>query len=203
MSEYFEFQRSKRFSDPMQDYYHRTQQKFNKHEPLDRRRALNSFKDIIGASMNFALKDKSCCNDDEFLYRFLYARKFECEAALELLIDYFLFKQRNSQLLHRLSIFDGRIQLVLRDGNPAVLKQRDRRGRKVIVFTTSNWEPTTYSLEDVYRAFLLTLDKLLENKQNQALGFVVIVDWTNFTLRQSSYLTPKILKLMIEGLQVS
>lgn len=49
---------------------------------------------------------------------------------------------------------------------------------------------------------LLTLEKLLENKQNQANGFVAIVDWTNFTLRQSAHLNPKILKLMIEGLQV-
>ena len=56
---------------------------------------------------------------------------------------------------------------------------------------------------DVYRAFLLTLDKLLEKIKNQMLGFVVIVDWTNFTYRQSTHLSPKILKLMIEGLQVS
>lgn len=97
---------------------------------------------------------------------------------------------------------DETIQLALRDGFPGVLTDRDRRGRKVLVFFTSNWDHNNYSLLTVYRAMLLSLEKLLEDKQNQANGFVAVVDWTNFTFRQSSHLNPKVLKLMIEGLQV-
>ncbi|XP_055852731.1 clavesin-2-like isoform X1 [Episyrphus balteatus] len=202
MSEYFEFQMNKRYLDTGSlSYLSRQQQPFNKNEARDRRKALIALKDMIGASMNFALKDKSCCTDDDFLNRFLYARKFRCNEAFELIINYHSYKQRNKVLLQKLNIFDETIQMALRDGNPCILKERDRRGRKVILFNTVNWEPTKYTAEDVYRAFLLTLDKLLEEKQNQALGFVVIVDWTNFTLRQSSHMQPKILKLMIEGLQ--
>jgi len=176
---------------------------FNKHDGNERYRALCILKDLIGASRDLALRDKSCHDDDEFLYRFLFARKFNVTEAFQLLISYQLYRQKNHELLQRLCILDDTIQMALRDGFPGVLKNRDRRGRKVLVFFTANWDYTKYSLLSVYRAMLLTLEKLLENKQNQANGFVAIVDWTNFTLRQSAHLNPKILKLMIEGLQVS
>ncbi|XP_054743649.1 clavesin-2-like [Anastrepha obliqua] len=167
----------------------------------DRQGKLDLFREMIGASVNLALRDKSCCMDTNFLNRFLYAKKFDCEAALDLLIKYLLFKENNKHILQRLSIFDENIQTSLRDGNPSVLKQRDRKGRKVLTFAAANWDVNKYSSDDVFRAMLLSLDKLLENVENQALGFVVIVDWTNFTYKQSTHLSPKLLKLMIECLQ--
>lgn len=176
---------------------------FNKNEPTDRSRALILLKERIGASIDYALKDKSCCQDDEFLLRFLYARKFNIDDAFQLIINYHSYRQRNGAILQRLSVLDEPIHLSLREGFPGILADRDRRGRKVLVFFTANWDHSLYSLVTVYRAMLLSLEKLLEDKQNQANGFVAIVDWTNFTLRQSSHLNPKVLKLMIEGLQVT
>ncbi|XP_062546914.1 clavesin-2-like [Armigeres subalbatus] len=174
---------------------------YNKNEPTDRSRALKALKELIGASIDYALKDKSCFQDDEFLLRFLYARKFNVDDAFQLVINYHAYRQRNGPLLQRLSVLDENIQLALRDGFPGVLPNRDRRGRKVLIFLAGNWDYSSYSLVTVYRAMLLSLEKLLEDKQNQANGFIAIVDWTNFTFRQSSNLNPKVLKLMIEGLQ--
>lgn len=176
---------------------------FNKHDANERYRALLILKDLIGASRDLALRDKSCYDDDEFLYRFLFARKFNVTEAFQLLISYQLYRQKNHELLQRLCVLDETIQMALRDGFPSVLKSRDRRGRKVLLFFASNWDYTQYSLLTVYRSMLLTLEKLLESKENQSNGFVVIVDWTNFTLKQSAHLNPKILKMMIEGLQDS
>lgn len=172
-------------------------------EPTEMNQALHQLKELIGASMDYALKDKSCCQDDEFLTRFLFARKFDVAQAFQLVINYHAFRQNNGLLLQRLSALDESIQMALREGYPGVLKERDRRGRTVLVFFTANWDPSLYNLLTVYRAMLLSLEKLLGDKQNQANGFVAIVDWTNFTLRQSSHLNPKVLKMMIEGLQVS
>jgi hypothetical protein len=176
---------------------------FNKHDANERYRALCIIKDLIGASRDLALRDKSFYSDDEFLYRFLFARKFNVTEAFQLLINYQIYRQKNHDLLLRLCVLDENIQMALRDGFPFVLKNRDRRGRKVLVFFATNWDYTQYSLLTIYRAMLITLEKLLENKQNQANGFVAIVDWTNFTLKQTSHLNPKILKMMIEGLQDS
>lgn len=73
-------------------------------------------------------------------------------------------------------------------------------GRSVIILTGSNWD-CSYSLLSIYRALLFCLEHLIENIHNQCNGFVVIVDWTEFTFKQTTYLKPSILKTMIEGLQ--
>ncbi|KAK3927645.1 Clavesin-2 [Frankliniella fusca] len=139
--------------------------------------------------------------DDEFLLRFLHARKMNIQESFQLLVNYYSYRQRNRHLFIHLSAQDESIQQALRDGFPGVLQQRDRKGRCVLVIFTAHWDHCSYSLITVYRALLLTLEKLVEEKQNQLNGFVVVVDWTDFSFRQSSNLNPKVLKLMIEGLQ--
>ena len=68
---------------------------------------------------------------------------------------------------------------------------------------SANWDNTRYGLAAIYRAILLTLEKLIDEEASQINGFLVIVDWSEFTFKQSSWLNPRVLKLMIEGLQVS
>lgn len=174
--------------------------RLNLNEPRDRSRALTEMKDRIGASINFAFKDKSCLQHDDFLFKFLFAKKLNVDEAFQLLINYFNFRQKHPDLFNEMSIMTEAVQQSLKDGFPGVLPERDRRGRRVIVYFASNWNFQQYSLLSIFKATLLTLDKLMTDKQNQANGLVVIVDWTNFTFRQSSQLNPKVLKLMIEGL---
>lgn len=203
MSEFYEYKFYTRDRDNCDRCLSTMKSMYNINDPTDRSRALLALKDLIGESIDFALKDKSCTDDDEFLLRFLFNKKFDLDEAFKLLIRYHDFKQRNIELLSKISALDENIHSALRDGFPTVIPQRDRRGRKILVFFASNWNPLAYSLETVYRALLLSLEKLLEDVQNQANGLVLIVDWTNFTYKQTSYLNPKILKIIIEGLQVS
>lgn len=204
MSEFFEYKfytRDKTHCDTF--LYNNRHLEIDVNNPKDRTRALNQIKQLIGESIDLALKDKSCRDDDEFLLRFLFARDFIVADAFKLLVNYHSFKQRNANILSKISALDESIQLALRDGFPTIIPQRDRQGRKILVLFASNWNPATYSLITVFRALLLSLEKLLEDIQNQANGFVLIVDWTNFTYKQSGNLQLKVVKLMIEGLQVS
>ncbi|XP_063244289.1 clavesin-2-like [Bacillus rossius redtenbacheri] len=139
--------------------------------------------------------------DEDFLMRFLHARKCIVEDAFELLVNYYSYHQRNEELFARLSVEDESIQLALKDGFPGVLKNRDRKGRCVMVLFAAHWDPAAYSLLAVYRSMLLSLEHLVRKPCNQLNGFVVIVDWSDFSYRQSSNLNPRMLKLMIEGLQ--
>ncbi|PSN49537.1 hypothetical protein C0J52_04979 [Blattella germanica] len=91
--------------------------------------------------------------DDNFILRFLHARKCNIPDSFELMANYYSYRQRNSQLFV------------------------------------------------IYRSLLLSLERLIEKPRNQVNGFVVVVDWSEFSFRQSSSLNPRILKLMIEGLQ--
>lgn len=62
--------------------------------------------------------------------------------------------------------------------------------------------PSRNSFIDILRAILLSLEVLIENPELQINGFTLIIDWSNFSFKQASKLTPNILKLAIEGLQV-
>ncbi|GAB0182343.1 clavesin-1 [Grus japonensis] len=57
------------------------------------------------------------------------------------------------------------------------------------------------SFIDILRAILLSLEVLIEDQELQINGFILIIDWSNFSFKQASKLTPSILKLAIEGLQ--
>lgn len=203
MSEFFEYKFYTRDKTHCDSFLYNNKFEFDVNDPKDRTRALNQLKQMIGESIDLALKDKSCTDDDEFLLRFLFARDFCVDESFKLLVNYHSFKQRNAQILSKISALDENIQLALRDGFPTIIPQRDRQGRKILILFASNWNPIAYSVVTVFRALLLSLEKLLEDIQNQANGFVLIVDWTNFTYKQTRNLQLKMIKLMIEGLQVS
>lgn len=67
---------------------------------------------------------------------------------------------------------------------------------------SSSFSSIRNSFTDILRAILLSLEVLIENPELQINGFILIIDWSNFSFKQASKLTPNILKLAIEGLQV-
>lgn len=138
--------------------------------------------------------------NDKTIQKFLYARKFDIDESFELLKNYVSYKKRHPEIFTDLNLHACDIKKSLENALPGVLRQKDRKGRCVFVFTGSNWD-CSYSINSIYRAFLLILEHLTEHVHNQSNGFVVIVDWTEFTFRQTTYLKPYILKIMIEGLQ--
>lgn len=164
----------------------------------DRERALAGLKEAVDSSLNLALRDKSRCQDDAFLRRFLFARKHDVQQSFELLVRYHAARRERPELWARA---DGGVLRALADGLPGVLTQRDRRGRCVLLMFASNWNPAACPLLSVYRALLLTLERTLDDVQNQANGYVIVVDWTEFTFKQSRSLQARTLKLIIDGLQ--
>lgn len=139
--------------------------------------------------------------DDKFLLRFLRARKMDIDETYKLLTNYYSYRQRNREFFQTLSTSDTLVQQALFDGFPGVLENRDRKGRCVLTFLCYNWDHCNYSLEIIYKSLLLTMEKLLEEPENQINGFVFVVDWTDFSFRQSTNLGPRTLRLMFEGLQ--
>ncbi|XP_022319792.1 clavesin-2-like [Crassostrea virginica] len=139
--------------------------------------------------------------DDAFILRFLRARKFVSVEAFKLLARYFEFRQNNPSIFKNFIASEPDIKASLYDGLPSVLPNCDQNGRRIIVLFAANWEIGRYQLNSIYRAILLTLEKLIDDEANQINGFVFIVDWSQFTFSQSRSLNPKVLKQMVEGLQ--
>ncbi|XP_077480865.1 clavesin-1-like [Stigmatopora argus] len=141
--------------------------------------------------------------DDDFILRFLRARKFDPPETFRLLAQYFQFRQQNLDMFQSFKVDDPGIKRALTDGFPGVLETPDQHGRKILILFASNWDQTRNSFTDILRAILLSLEVLIEKPESQIHGFVLIIDWSDFSFKQASKLTPNILKLAIEGLQDS
>ncbi|XP_069777511.1 clavesin-1-like isoform X3 [Narcine bancroftii] len=140
--------------------------------------------------------------DDAFILRFLRARKFNHFEAFKLLAQYFQYRQQNLDMFKNFKADDPGIKRALMDGFPGVLQQPDHSGRKVLALFAANWDQSRNTFVDILRAILLSLEILIEDPELQINGFVLIIDWSNFTFKQASKLTPTILRLAIEGLQI-
>ncbi|XP_061613465.1 clavesin-1-like isoform X3 [Phyllopteryx taeniolatus] len=141
--------------------------------------------------------------DDDFVLRFLRARKFDPVETFRLLAQYFHFRQQNLHMFHSFKVDEPGIKRALTDGFPGVLETPDQHGRKILILFASNWDQNRNSFTDILRAILLSLEVLIEKPELQINGFVLIVDWSDFSFKQASKLTPNVLKLAIEGLQDS
>lgn len=173
----------------------------SKTEPTDKNQSIHELRGKIKMSTDAEFKNNAI-QDDETLMKFLYARKFNTEESFQLMLNHYWYRKNNPVVFQNLTPSADDIHRALQDGFPGVLQNRDRRGRCVLLFTAANWD-CSYTLLSIYRSLLISLEYLLHEKQNQANGFVVIVDWTEISFKQSTNLAPKLLKLMIEGLQDS
>ncbi|GJQ83633.1 hypothetical protein Trydic_g14346 [Trypoxylus dichotomus] len=168
-------------------------------EPKDKAISVQSLRNLIQSSDDRELKD-NMQQDDKTLLKFLYARKFDINDTYELIRNYYWYRRKNPEIFRNFTIQSEDIRKSLENGLPGVLESRDRKGRCILIVNGINWD-CSYSLLSIYRALLYTLEFLIQNIHNQANGFVVLVDWTEFSFRQSTNLKPSVLKTMIEGLQ--
>lgn len=195
MAEYLEFDwRSSLISKDL------TELKSTKIEPTNKLIAATTLRDLLHTSNLYEIKNNFQPQDDKTLLKFLYARKFDQNEAFKLLIDHYNYKKKNKEIFKNFSFEAQDIRTCIENGLPGVLDSRDRKGRCVLILNATSWD-YSLTLMNIYRSLLFTLEFLLNDVQNQANGFVVIVDWTEFSYKQSTYLKPGVLKIIIEGLQ--
>ncbi|XP_046445521.1 clavesin-2-like [Daphnia pulex] len=139
--------------------------------------------------------------DDEFLMRFLRARKLCVKDALEVYENYFRFLHRNRELCFGLKIEDAEIKQALEDGLPGVLQRRDSRGRRIMVLFAAQWDPSRYSISAIHKALYLSLDLLLQDCVVRERGLILVIDWSQFSFQQCSKLQPAALREIAEGLE--
>uniref|UniRef100_A0A3Q2PC91 Clavesin-1-like n=2 Tax=Fundulus heteroclitus TaxID=8078 RepID=A0A3Q2PC91_FUNHE len=75
--------------------------------------------------------------DDEFILRFLRARKFDHMETFRLLAQYFQFRQQNLDMFQSFKVDDPSIKRALMDGFPGVLETPDQHGRKILILFAS------------------------------------------------------------------
>ncbi|XP_043500559.1 clavesin-2-like isoform X1 [Polistes fuscatus] len=167
---------------------------------LDKRDKKLAIKSVRAILREMPDVDLNNCTD-EYITRFLLARKYRAEQAAALIAAY------QAQIAHRQDIFgnltarDPALQRALRAGIPGVLPARDRKGRCVLVILASQWDPIAVPALSVQRAIFLVLEILIQDPRNQHSGFVAVVDWSGFSLRQGGALGAAALRNLIAALR--
>ncbi|CAI9568744.1 unnamed protein product [Staurois parvus] len=137
--------------------------------------------------------------DDAFLLRFLRARKFDYDRALQLLVNYYSCRKGWPELFTDLR--PSAVRPVLDSGFLTVLPHSDTDGRRVVCIRPGRWNPRDYPITENVRAMYLSLEKLIESEETQVNGIVILADYEGVGLSQASHFGPFIAKKVIGILQ--
>ena len=136
--------------------------------------------------------------DDRFLLRFLRSKKFDVQRSYAMYERYREFLRE-----HPADLDPQAVRHVWDAGVIGGLRERDIRGRSVIVAFPGRWDPAAHALEDVLRAMLLQLEYMIESEETQVRGIVLVADFTGFSLYQMRCLKPWYFQTMATLMQVS
>ncbi|XP_006881617.1 PREDICTED: alpha-tocopherol transfer protein-like isoform X2 [Elephantulus edwardii] len=103
--------------------------------------------------------------DDAFLLRFLRARKFDYDRALQLLIKYHSCRRSWPEVFTNLR--PSAVRDVLASGFLTVLPATDPRGCHILCLRPDRWVPSSYPITENIRAIYLTLEKLIQAEETQ------------------------------------
>ncbi|XP_071203694.1 alpha-tocopherol transfer protein-like isoform X2 [Salvelinus alpinus] len=137
--------------------------------------------------------------DDAFLLRFLRARKFDYDRAMQLLLNYHTSRRAWPEVFQDLK--PSTIKHVLDLGFLTVLPHPDPNGRYILCLRPGKWKANDYPFEDNIRAIYLTLEKLIQPEETQVNGIVILADYTGVGLSQASNPGPFLAKKVVSILQ--
>ena len=141
--------------------------------------------------------------DDKFLLRYLRAKKFDTDRALQLYVNYHRYRKKYEHVLGEIT--PKAAEHILKTGLVSVLPERSRSGCKVIVIRAALWDPVTMPPGDTVKTVLLLLDRLIEEEETQVHGFELFEDldgvsfFNIFRISQNEYFRKGI---MVELMQV-
>lgn len=128
--------------------------------------------------------------DDAFLLRFLRARTFHTEKAYRLLCRYYTFKDEHPQMHENVNL--DKLHSVGDDGIINVLPYREQTGRRILINKMGKWNPSSYGIEDLFRATLAVLELAILEPRGQVLGGVCIFDLGGLSLQHAWHVTPAV-----------
>ncbi|XP_027839521.1 alpha-tocopherol transfer protein-like isoform X2 [Aphis gossypii] len=107
-------------------------------------------------------------SDDNFLLRFLRAKKFSLPLAQEALERYLLLRQTfGRQLFNELDITCPRLEKLLELGYIFVVPKRDKNGRRIIITRPGVFNPSIWTNAEMCRMHGVTYETLMEDQENQ------------------------------------
>ncbi|CAG9835150.1 unnamed protein product [Diabrotica balteata] len=138
-------------------------------------------------------------NTDEFLIRFLRARKCDSTKAFHMLQRYFLMKIKCPELFQ--CPLPSECGTMFELQAQTMLSSRDQLGRRVYIIRVDNFDSTKVTIDDVFRTNVLALEHVVREAETQVAGIVVILDMAGLSLQHAKFFTPYYAKKMVELVQ--
>ncbi|XP_017774944.1 PREDICTED: alpha-tocopherol transfer protein-like [Nicrophorus vespilloides] len=137
-----------------------------------RRQCLRAFRDWVKAHQDI----ENCLTDDSFLLRFLRAKKFSIPMAQQTLLKYLNLRKKFKHIFYDLDCQDTKVNELMDKGYIFASPYRDNFGRRVILTIASKLDPNRFTSTDMARAHIITYETLLDEEENQILGFTYFGD---------------------------
>ncbi|XP_077483825.1 alpha-tocopherol transfer protein-like [Amblyomma americanum] len=136
--------------------------------------------------------------DVDFLLRFLRVRKYDVDATLQTIRNY--YRNRSACV----SIYHG---FLPRKATPAgrklvmVMPDRDVRGRPIILCKPGVWMPDQLPYVDLQCTWLICMEHIAADPAAQVLGVVLLVDYAEFTADKILSLSIGLIRRALEYIQ--
>ncbi|XP_029848332.2 alpha-tocopherol transfer protein-like [Ixodes scapularis] len=146
--------------------------------------------------------DLNCQTDEEFLVKFLRSRKYRVQDTFKIIRNYYQARTEYKEMFEDLLPSRIKFDEVLRKNKlVTILKECDPHGRRIIIFKFGAWNPSICTLDEFFRASIVTVEYFLLEERFQIAGVVVVVDEDELSLAHFRSYTPFVIRKFIKLVQ--
>ncbi|KAI8430954.1 hypothetical protein MSG28_001063 [Choristoneura fumiferana] len=134
--------------------------------PATREQALRIMRDWLQKNPDVA----NVRQDESFLLRFLRQKKYSIPMAQQTLLKYLNLRKYYRDCFTNLDCEDPQIKGIISDGYIMISPVRDSKGRRVIIYNISKFDPGKYIWRDMCRAHVIVYESIAEDPVDQVCG---------------------------------
>ncbi|XP_029836347.3 clavesin-2 [Ixodes scapularis] len=161
-----------------------------------RNKAIQAFREWVLQQPHFV----NPRTDDKFLLRFLRSRKYCMSSAQETFDRYLTVRTQHPTFFKCPDIMEESLRDLHAKGYFFPLFEKDSEGRTVVLGVAGALDPRIHKTIDIYRAFSMSFEALLEDEDNQKNGVTYILDESGFRISHLAHVNLRdVQKVMING----
>ncbi|XP_072143962.1 alpha-tocopherol transfer protein-like isoform X3 [Dermacentor andersoni] len=166
--------------------------------PAVKRTALEELRQLISGAPSL-----NCPTDDDFLVKFLRARKYDTQSAFENIKKYFKVRRDRPELFEELTPSSIPFDVVCRKHQLLTVSRRtDPLGRMVLLMKIGSWNTEMCTLNDFFRVGIALAECFLLRQDFQVRGIVVVIDLKGLSVYHLPYYTPSVIRTLVSLVQI-